>query len=180
MSTSNLIKVTKISPREYKKLPALMLNYGTAPTRFGNCLTAFKNDTLCYLSFYDKEPPLEDLKKTWANATLTENEALIARNVAKLFESDDNVEIYLKGTDFEMEVWEALLKLKKGTTASYEDVAKAVGRPRAVRAVGRAVGKNNVAYFVPCHRVISKDGSVHKYRSGAHRKLKMLKEEGAI
>lgn len=176
-----MIKVKKISSKEYKKLPRLSLNYGTTATKFGNCLTAFRGDALCYLTFYDKEPPLDDLKKTWANAELNENPPLVSTNVTKLFNSDhSNIEIYLKGTDFEIEVWEALLKLKKGTTASYEEVAKSVGRPKAVRAVARAIAKNNVAYVVPCHRVIRKNGSVHKYASGTQRKVDMLKSEGAI
>lgn len=174
------MQVTTISPKAYKKLPKMMLNYGRAFTKFGNCLTAFQGNSLCYMSFYDQEPPLDDLKKTWANAILTENDALISSNMTKLFDGTANFGIYLKGTDFEVEVWEAILKLEKGTTANYEDVAKSLGRPKSVRAVAKAVGKNNVAYFVPCHRVVRKDGSVSKYRWGEQRKVNILRDEGAM
>lgn len=182
MSSTSLI-LHKINPTAYENLPILRLVYGTASTKFGKCLLALHDNTLCYLSFYDsEEPPLPDLEKTWQNAILVEDNETIQLKAKKIFEDEDhsNLEIYLKGTDFEIGVWEALLRLKKGTTASYEDVAKGIGRPKALRAVGRAIGKNPVGYIVPCHRVISKDGSVHNYRSGAHRKLSMLKEEGAV
>ncbi|EFA05409.1 bifunctional transcriptional activator/DNA repair enzyme Ada [Tribolium castaneum] len=171
--------VRKIGPAAHKRAPPLGLVYGTASTKFGNCLAAFQRNALCYLTFYDTEPPLEGLRQAWPNATLY-NDILVSENIVKLFEGAASYDLFLKGTDFELEVWEALLKVKKGKTASYEDIARAVGRPRALRAVGRAVGKNPVAYVVPCHRIIRKDGAVYKYASGAERKRKLLEDEGAI
>ncbi|XP_063927454.1 bifunctional transcriptional activator/DNA repair enzyme Ada [Zophobas morio] len=182
MSSSLPPKITKLNPAAYKKLAALNLEYGTAPTKFGNCLGAFRGNALCYLSFFDHSPPsLDEMKKMWPEASFTENELLISSKLTKLFEDEcTNFEIYLKGTDFEIEVWEALLRIKRGTTVSYEEVAKSIGRPKATRAAARAIARNNIAYFVPCHRVIRKDGSLHKYGGGPHRKAKMLRDEGAI
>ncbi|XP_044261421.1 methylated-DNA--protein-cysteine methyltransferase [Tribolium madens] len=176
-----LAPVRKIGPNAHKQGPPVVLEYGTAPTKFGNCLAAFQahGNTLCFLKFYDGEPPLGSLRQAWPNATL-HNDLLISSNIEKLFEGTVSYNLLLKGTDFEVEVWEALLRVKKGKTASYEDIAKAVGRPKAVRAVGRAVGKNPIAYVVPCHRVIKKNGAVYKYASGAERKKRLLEDEGAI
>lgn len=88
--------------------------------------------------------------------------------------------IFNKGTLFQQKVWTELLNIPKGQTRTYEDVARAIGNPKAVRAVGTAIGKNNLAVIVPCHRVIKKDGSLGGYRWGIDRKKKLLEREGVV
>lgn len=146
-------------------------------------MAGFKNKSLCFLTFYDGDLPLDKLKKVWPTASLLEDNTNCSPLILNLFtenSNEDEMDIYINGTVFENDVWEALLKIKKGATVSYEDVAKALGKPKAVRAAARAIAKNNVAYFIPCHRVIKKNGLVHKYGCGAHRKVAMLRDEGAI
>lgn len=86
--------------------------------------------------------------------------------------------IFNKGTPFQQSVWNELLKIPRGETRTYEDIARAIGKPKAVRAVGTAVGKNSLAVIVPCHRVIRKDGSIGEYRWGIAKKKKLLESEG--
>lgn len=88
--------------------------------------------------------------------------------------------IFSQGTPFQQKVWSELLKIPKGKVCTYEYIAKRIGNPDAVRAVGSAIGKNNLPITVPCHRVIKKDGSLGGYRWGVERKRKLLKKEGAI
>lgn len=183
MCTPKLIKLKRITATELKSLPPFNISYGTADTKFGNCMAGFKNKSLCFLTFYDGDLPLDKLRKVWPTAHLLEDNTNISSHIQNLFNENYNekeLEIYIKGTLFENDVWEALLKIKRGATASYEDIAKALGKPKAVRAAARAIAKNNVAYFIPCHRVIKKNGLVHKYACGAHRKVAMLRDEGAI
>lgn len=141
------------------------------------------NDAVCFISFVDGNyNGLIDLKKTFPKANFTEDNQLVTARSEILFDgtSTDEVKILLKGTDFQVKVWEELVNLPKGSTCSYEDLAKTIGNPKAVRAVANAVARNNVSYLVPCHRVISKGGGLGKYHWGAERKLKMLKDENAI
>lgn len=182
MSTPKLIKLKRMTTAECKILPSFNITYGTVNTKFGNCMAAFKNKALCFLTFYDGNPPLDKLQKVWPGANLIEDTVNIPSTILNLFNenSTDEMEIYVNGTVFEVDVWEALLKIQKGVTVSYEDIAKALGKPKAVRAAARAIAKNNVAYFIPCHRVIKKNGLVHRYGCGAHRKVAMLRSEGAI
>lgn len=178
MNATESIKLQKVTPEILKQIK--LITYGIAETKFGNCLAAFSQDILCFLRFYNKEAPITDLKKVWSNCDFHQDDCLISSKINKLFENQTSCKIYLKGSDFELKVWEALISVKKGTTASYQQVATMIGRPKAVRAVANAIARNNIAFFIPCHRIIKKDGSVHKYRSGSHRKVMILQEEGAI
>nr|CAI5865006.1 unnamed protein product [Callosobruchus analis] len=99
----------------------------------------------------------------------------------KIFSDDPHtIDVILKGTEFEIKVWEQLTKIKRGTTVSYEDVAKAISYPKAVRAVGTAIGHNPISILVPCHRVIRKGGDIGQYGGGIYNKIKLLRLEKAI
>jgi len=130
------------------------------------------------------ESALEELGTRWREATLVEDQQQTQTLIEQIFpaESSSNrqaVNLLLRGTNFQIKVWEALLKIPAGAVASYEDVAQMIGQPDAARAVGSAVGANNIAYLIPCHRVIRKSGVIQEYRWGPTRKKAMLGWEAA-
>lgn len=96
----------------------------------------------------------------------------------KSAEQKPKLNVLLRGTEMQCKVWKELTKLKEGTTSNYEQIAKAVGNPRAIRAVATAISKNKIAYVIPCHRVVRKTGALSKYRWGPERKMKILECEG--
>ncbi|KAJ8985190.1 hypothetical protein NQ317_018219 [Molorchus minor] len=173
--------ILKITLEEYKRMKDFQLTYGTAECKFGKCFVALHEDRICFLKFFTDatSPKLEDLRRTFPGVQLTKNDKLIQEKAKCIFE-ENNLKILLKGTEFQMKVWEELLNIKKGSTCSYEDVARAVGNAKAVRAAANAIANNNVSYLIPCHRVISKDGSLNKYGGGVERKLQLLKYEHAL
>jgi AraC family transcriptional regulator of adaptative response/methylated-DNA-[protein]-cysteine methyltransferase len=132
------------------------------------------------------EAAVDELRAQWAGAALVEDPAYTQPLVDLIFPPDHaapngqrQVNLLLKGTNFQLKVWEALLRIPAGAAATYEDVAHAIGQPGAARAVGGAVGANNIAYLIPCHRVIRKSGVIQDYRWGATRKKAMLGWESA-
>ncbi|CAH1118489.1 unnamed protein product [Phaedon cochleariae] len=162
----------------------IQITYGFTETKFGECLVGLKGkeNTICFLSFMGPNyPGIDGLKRIFPKAALTMNNNLIANKLKQLFEESvkgGHIELLLKGTDFEIRVWEHLVKLKRGSTTTYEEVAKDIGHPNAVRAVANAIGKNNISYFVPCHRVIAKrKGIIGGYKWGVQRKKQMLQDE---
>lgn len=120
---------------------------------------------------------MHDFQKRGLNVSCTRNDEQ-AQQQWHLAQSKPKI-AFLYGTDFQKSVWDALLNIKKGQTCSYQDIAKSIGRPRAVRAVGGAVGANPISVFVPCHRVICADGRIHNYRWGTDCKLQLLQAEQA-
>ncbi|KAL3271054.1 hypothetical protein HHI36_021554 [Cryptolaemus montrouzieri] len=163
------------------------LTYGVGDSEFGQLFVVInETDGLCFSAFIDnpKTIPAElgKVKKIWPKANFTEDNAKIAKIVTKIFKENnsESVDLKLTGTDFQVSVWKAISNLKEGSTASYEDIAKAIGNPKAIRAVASAVANNKLAYLIPCHRVISKGGGLSKYKWGGHRKVKLLTHEKAI
>jgi AraC family transcriptional regulator of adaptative response/methylated-DNA-[protein]-cysteine methyltransferase len=134
------------------------------------------------LSFIDAagvKEAVADLQLRWENAALSENPRRTGPLMELIFRAPEggpgrSVELFLKGTNFQIKVWEALLRIPPGFVCSYEDVAAFLGRPAALRAVGNAVASNPVAYLIPCHRVIRKVGAFGEYRYGAARKKIMI------
>lgn len=167
-----VISTRVLSSKGYKKLENVQITYFCRESLFGNYLGAFLDDELCYLGFYDSdsESCLRQLEKLYKNAVFTYKDDV---------ESPNQLRAVLKGTDFEVAVWTELLKIKRGSTVSYDTIAEALGKPKSGRAVGNAVGKNHIAYIVPCHRVIRKNGEIGGFSCGPHRKLRMLRYEGA-
>jgi AraC family transcriptional regulator of adaptative response/methylated-DNA-[protein]-cysteine methyltransferase len=122
---------------------------------------------------------LDDLKREWPRANFSEVPERTGEIAQHLFLSADEIrqrqyQLFLKGTNFQVKVWEALLAVRSGMLTSYADLAKLVGMPRSVRAVAGAVAHNPIAYLIPCHRVIQNSGAFHHYRWGAARKTAMI------
>jgi AraC family transcriptional regulator of adaptative response/methylated-DNA-[protein]-cysteine methyltransferase len=132
---------------------------------------------VCWLGFVDgrRGPGLDELRGQWPLARLTEDPG-VTRPIAEAVFAGERppVPLLLRGTNFQIKVWEALLTIPPGTVVTYGDVAGAIGRPTAVRAVGHAVGSNPLSVIIPCHRVILRSGVVHNYRWGVHRKRALL------
>lgn len=173
--------IQKSKSSEYKTLEGYQIIYGSAETAFGKCLMALKDDHICYVSFHDGlYTDLAELHEMFPKAVLYRNNDLINQKVEQYFQNDDKPNLLLTGTDFQVKVWECLVNLPKGKTTCYENIAKAINHPKAIQAVANAIAKNKIAYFVPCHRVISKNGALNKYKWGVERKLKMIREEESV
>lgn len=185
------VTVDAVTPGEWKRQgDGVRIAYGFHDTPFGTALASATERGLCGLSFLDdalsagsRGAALEELAGRWPKARLAEDESATAPYVARIFAPDggalDNGEsaplpIVLKGTPFQIQVWKALLRVAPGDCASYGEIASAIGRPRAVRAVGTALGENPIAFLIPCHRVIRSTGAIGEYRWGVHRKHAML------
>jgi AraC family transcriptional regulator, regulatory protein of adaptative response / methylated-DNA-[protein]-cysteine methyltransferase len=172
-----------MSPGAYKSRGAgLKISYGYHPSPFGVALVMVTPHGLCGMSFADvgeEALALADMTRRWPNAQYTEESAVTAPYAAQLF-ADQNfrpnhpLRITFIGTDFEIRVWETLLKIPVGKATTYGDIASSVGNPKAARAVGAAVGKNPMSFVVPCHRVIGKSCALTGYHWGLTRKKAIL------
>ena len=172
-----------VSPGEWKAGgESLTMRYGFHPSPFGNALVMATRRGLAGLAFADpgeEEAVLADLKARWPKATYVEDAVGTAPLARRIFDSTEwrsgaPLRVVLIGTDFEVRVWEALLKVPMGCLTSYSDIAAKICAPTAARAVGAAVGRNPVSFVVPCHRVVGKSGSLTGYHWGLTRKRAML------
>ncbi len=181
------IQTEAVTPGEYKSHgQGIQITYGFHPTPFGECLLALTERGICFLAFVDKsrEAALNELNLTWANASLSEDPSHTAPVIEKIFpphsekqasrQKPEAIPLHLRGTNFQIKVWEALLNLPEGKVTSYESLAEQMGSTRAARAVGNAVAHNPVAYLIPCHRVLKKSGEFGSYRYGPERKKAIL------
>lgn len=172
-----------MSPGAYKSRGAgLKISYGYHASPFGVALVMVTRYGLCGLSFADaggEAAALQDMKRRWPNAQYTEDPTTTETYTAQLFadknfKANQPLRITFIGTDFEIRVWETLLKIPLGKATTYSDIAASVGSPKAARAVGAAVGKNPISFVVPCHRVIGKSGALTGYHWGLTRKKAIL------
>lgn len=177
-----------ITPGEYKQRgKGIEIAYGVHPSPFGRCLLAATEKGICSLYFIqrDNTPQLvELLKKDWPCSRLRESirhTKIWAEQAFESISSDSPEPIHLlvKGTNFQIKVWEALLRIPLGAVVTYETIARHVHMPKAARAVGNAVGKNPISFLIPCHRVIRKMGILGNYGGGKERKMAMLGWEAA-
>jgi AraC family transcriptional regulator of adaptative response/methylated-DNA-[protein]-cysteine methyltransferase len=174
------IRIEAMTPGEYKQGGAgLVIAYSHAETLFGRLTVASTGKGICYAAFADDDgAALAELARRFPRAALRCEQTAAHRTVLRVFDVGSNgleeITLHLRGTPFEIKVWESLLRIPSGRVASYGDVARAVGRPAATRAVGTAVGRNAVAFLIPCHRVIRSDGALGGYRWGGARKAAML------
>jgi AraC family transcriptional regulator of adaptative response/methylated-DNA-[protein]-cysteine methyltransferase len=177
-----------MTPGEFKRLGAdLKIEYGLHPTPFGECLLATTNRGICHLGFpdgNDHPTALDQLQQNWPGAKLIENQANTGSIVNHIFTPTHASEsrpfhLLLKGTNFQVNVWQALLTIPRGSMVSYQDMADYIGHPKAFRAVAGAIALNPVAYLIPCHRVIAKSGQIRGYRWGTARKRAILGWEAA-
>jgi AraC family transcriptional regulator of adaptative response/methylated-DNA-[protein]-cysteine methyltransferase len=173
-----------VSPGEYKqKGKGLTIGYGFHPSCFGDCFIAVTDRGICRLSFVHpgntREDILRSFKKEWENAQLQYDSSKTKEYAQRIFSFPRTKKISLlcKGSNFQMKVWEALLKIKPGTVMTYQTIARQIGCPLACRAVGNAVGQNPIAYLIPCHRVIRGSGHWGGYRWGLARKKAILAKE---
>ena len=172
-----------MSPGEWKAGGGgLMLSYGFHPSPFGSALVVATERGLAGVAFADPDESagaLGDMQQRWPCAQLREDTARTAPLAARIFDPalwqrDRPLRVVMIGTDFEVRVWETLLKIPMGRATTYSDIAAKIGAPKAARAVGAAVGKNPLAFVVPCHRVIGKSGDLTGYHWGLTRKRAML------
>jgi AraC family transcriptional regulator of adaptative response/methylated-DNA-[protein]-cysteine methyltransferase len=175
-----------VTPGEYKTGGAgLEIRYGFHSTPFGECLIAVTGRGVCGLSFVPpggRTPALEWLAKEWRNARIGEDPAGTKRVAQRIFTGSGPtgralagpLPLLLRGTNFQIKVWEALLAIPRGSVTTYEAIARRIGSPGSARAVGTAVGRNPIAYLIPCHRVIRGTGELGGYRWGPGRKRLML------
>ena len=179
------INIEGMSPGEYKNGGEdLTINYSFAESPFGNILVASTPKGICHLAFADDEKAaLEVLKNMFPMATYRQMVDMSQQNVLYIFTHDwsklSQVKLHLKGTAFQLKVWEALLKIPMGGLATYGRIANQIQQPRASRAVGAAIGENPVAFLIPCHRVIQSSGVFGQYHWGAARKTAMIGWEAA-
>ncbi len=154
------------------------LEWGISETPVGNMLIASSPKGIAHLSFFetDEADSYEQLTYDCPTATLKRNDGLAANLARQIFqdESATPLNLDLHGTEFQLQVWKALLEIPSGKTATYSQLAERIGKPNAARAVGNAVGKNRIAYLVPCHRVIREDGSLGGFRWGTACKSRLL------
>jgi AraC family transcriptional regulator of adaptative response/methylated-DNA-[protein]-cysteine methyltransferase len=171
-----------VTPGEFKAGGAgLTIGYGFHPTPFGEALIATTARGICALSFAaegSREAVCARLRDDWPNAHLVPDQAGTATVAAIIFaparKASAPLTVYLRGTNFQVKVWEALLSIPPGRLSTYGAIAQRIGEPSATRAVGTAVGRNPVAFIIPCHRVIRKSGELGGYHWGVARKRLIL------
>ena len=174
-----------MTPAEYRDHGAgLEIGYGTHDSPFGRCLLGITVRGICWLSFQESKTAraLAALRDTWPGADLSPAQDDTADMMRRIFPGegslpDSSLPLLVQGTDFQLQVWRALLGIPLGATATYGDLAETIQKPRAARAVGTAVGRNAIAFLIPCHRIIRSDGGVGGYRWGSPRKGVMLEWE---
>ncbi len=197
------INTEAVTPGEFKSKGAgLSIRYGLHHTPFGKCLIATTERGICHLSFVQvsEGSAIDNLAADWKQAKMVEDYKSTAPLVDRIFPTqtadsafeqatgfdtqktlhNPPLSVHLRGTNFQIKVWEALLSIPTGTATTYEQIATQVGSPKAVRAVGTAVGHNPIAVLIPCHRVIRKSGEFGNYRYGAARKLALLARELSV
>ncbi len=158
--------------------------WGFASTPFGECLLGVTDRGLCHLAFVGRggrEVALEELRRRWPRAVLREDRSLAERAASRAFAGAGRgrLGVHLAGTNFQLKVWEALMRVPEGAVTTYAEVAQRIGRPTAARAVAGAVAANPVAWIIPCHRVLRTYGGLGGYRWGLERKQAMLGWEAA-
>ncbi len=179
------ISIEGMTPGEFKNGGEnLSINYSYAESPFGNVLVASTSKGICYMAFAEDEKiALGELKNQFPRARYQQVVDMIQQNALYIFTQDwkelSKIKLHLKGTDFQLKVWEALLKVPLGSLTTYGKVAAQLNTPKASRAVGSAVGDNPVAFLIPCHRVIQSTGSIGQYHWGSNRKAAMIGWESA-
>lgn len=174
----HFVQLEAASPGEFKAGGAGMeIRYSVIGGPFGDAFIAVTPRGICKLSFLSNnniEQQIVDLNAQWPAAKLVNQASETTRMVEALFAGKQTINgplsLYVKGTNFQINVWRALLQIEPGCISSYVQVAAAVGKPRAYRAVGTAIGSNQVAFFIPCHRVLQQSGQIGGYLWGETRK----------
>jgi AraC family transcriptional regulator of adaptative response/methylated-DNA-[protein]-cysteine methyltransferase len=186
------VKIEGMTPGEYKNGgEGLAISYSFFDTPFGHVIIASTHKGICYLAFVESShnaDALEQLKKQFPNATYQQQVNKIQQDCLFIFQHDwealsehrlNKMKLHLKGTDFQLKVWQALLSIPQGGLVTYGEVAKCIDQPTASRAVGTAIGSNPIAYLIPCHRIIQSSGKTGGYRWNPIRKKAIIAWEAA-
>jgi AraC family transcriptional regulator of adaptative response/methylated-DNA-[protein]-cysteine methyltransferase len=179
------VNIEGMTPAEYKNGgQALAINYSFADSPFGNLIVASTQKGVCCMAFHDDEhQALQELKQKFPNATFNRRLDLLQQRALFIFQHDwsklSEIKLHLKGTDFQLKVWETLLKIPMGKLSTYGSIAEKIKQPSASRAVGTAIGSNPVAFLIPCHRVIQSSGTIGGYMWGSIRKAAIIGWESA-
>lgn len=180
---SLFVNTEAVTPGEYKSRGAgVTIRYGIHPTPFGKCLIATTERGVCSLGFIGASEggAIDKLVSDWRQAVMIEDHKTTASLIRQIFfglNAERPLTLHLRGTNFQIKVWEALLNIPRGALTTYEQIAEQIRNPGALRAVGSAVGHNPIAYLIPCHRVIRKNGDFGNYLYGSARKKIMLARE---
>lgn len=181
-----MVTCEAMTPGEIKAGGAdLTIGHGLAPSPFGTALVAWSPRGICHLAFCsgDEAERLAELASLWPRAVLRRDDAAAGELLARVFPiraPTAPLHLLLRGTNFQIKVWEALLRCPPGRVLSYGALARAAGNPKAARAVGSALAANTIGFLIPCHRVIRESGKIHDYRWGCERKLAMLGWEAGM
>lgn len=178
----HFVHLEGVTPDQYRRYgQGMQIAYGLAPTPFGDAWIASTERGVCHVWFRDlmnEQDFVGQLETDWPRATLVLDNAQAQEFATQIFPSglvpDKPISLLVRGTNFQVSVWNALLRIPFGELTTYANIAEAIGNPRAVRAVGSAVGDNPVAFLIPCHRVIRSDGELGGYRGGLTRKKAMM------
>lgn len=175
------IKIEGMTPGEYKNGGEnLNINYSFAETLFGTIIVASTTKGICYMAFADEgeAAAMDELKKLFPKSVYRNYMDTIQQNALYIFTQDwsrlPEIKLHLKGSPFQLKVWETLLKIPMGKLATYADIAASIERTGASRAVGTSIGDNPVAFLIPCHRVIRSTGELGGYHWGLNRKSAMI------
>ena len=176
------VNIEGVTPDEFRRRgKGAHIRYGFHQTPFGECFIAATERGICGLSFVNDTSPQVELgrfEQKWAFAQVEADQDFTRKIAETIFFTNrpqaSNLTLLLQGTRFQLKVWEALLKIPAGSVSTYEQIARSIGRPTAIRAVGTAIGSNPVGYLIPCHRVIRKAGQIGEYHWGETRKRAII------
>jgi AraC family transcriptional regulator of adaptative response/methylated-DNA-[protein]-cysteine methyltransferase len=176
------VSIEGVSPQQYKSGgKGLDIFYGYHPSPFGLCFIAVAEKGICSLKFIDEDKSRNEFElftQQWPFATLIHKPSFTQGYIKKLFinpaTDSGNLHLLVQGSEFQIKVWEALLKIPFGSVGTFQQVAQLIGQPQATRAVGQAVAANSILYLIPCHRIITKEGSMGNYHVGKVRKQSMI------
>lgn len=185
------VKIEGVSPQQYKTGGGgLRIAYGYHASPFGLCFIAVAEKGICALKFVDEEQTRDEFavfSKQWRNATLIHDPATTQPYIQNIFKAPpgspdspgipgrpSQLQLLVQGTEFQLKVWEALVRIPFGSVATFQQVARLIGQPDAARAVGGAIKANSILYLIPCHRIITKEGSMGEYHYGKVRKMAMI------
>ncbi len=182
-----IVNIYAVTPGELRKGEGLTIRYGEHQSPFGRCFLAVTDKGVCALSFLAGRSAGEEvdrLRKRWAKARIIEDRKATRPVAERIFGLSGcggtaRLPVLVKGTNFQVRVWEAVVRIPPGHAASYGEIAARIGEPRATRAVGSAIGRNPAGFLIPCHRVLRKTGAFGDYRWGSARKKAILAWEAA-
>ena len=184
----HFISLEAVTPGEFKyKGLSMIIDYGLGQSPFGLVFIAATLRGICHLSFVDsktKHDSIEYIQKNWPNAEIKENQLRIEALISRIFnpstEKNEKFHLFVKGSNFQIKVWESLLRIPQGKVCSYQQVAGSIAAPTtASRAVANAIAKNPIGFLIPCHRVIRNTGAIGGYRWNSTRKQAILAWESA-